>query len=279
MVLLTDVIAKLANIAKTMRYRFQNKWEEYLGQITMKPHQIRLIPFEKEMFMNNYEYRIKTLKTVSNSFIDGYYAIKSLLEALYKEYLDSTLFKERYSIEDQIKIKYIVAKEILGNLVQYNMMDHETVPLKYNILARNYMILKFNAKNTEEIQKNMNKVFLKTPLSSEKIRDTMEEIANEGLINIEQQNNTQLYNLKDTLELSQQAQKVFNENLAQLITWPTNLWRSFYNIRELNITPGSSIPQYEVLKKVLSRSATQGFSSANFVITSLIKFFEVLHNQ
>ena len=274
--ILTNVIEKLSNIAKTQRYRFQQKWEEILGHIEVKPHLIRQILFEKEKFIKDNEYKLKTLKTVSNAFIDGYYAIKSLLEALYLEYFNSAIFKKMYPQQDQLKIKYIVAKEVLGNLIQYNKMDYETIPLKYNIIARNYTLLKFNIKTDEAILKNMNKIFRKTPLSLEKIHSIIEEIQRDGLISITEENNQYSYKLESTLELSPEGNILYDENLAQLITWATNLWRSFYNIRELNITPSQPIPHHEFLSKILSHSSTQGFSSANYVFTNLIKYFEMV---
>jgi hypothetical protein len=276
MALLAQVVGKLSNIAKTQRYRFQQKWEEYLAPLDEKPHLIRAIPFEEQKFLEDNAYRLKTLNTVSDSFVDGFYAIKSLLNALYYHFFTSSTFKEQYIEEDQLKIKYLIAKEILGNLVQYNKMDHESIPLKYNLLARMYTILKFNPKSDEAILKNMNKIFKKTPLSLEDIRTTMEKIHEDGLISINQEDQSILYKLKHDLELSEEGKKQYNETLEQLITWPTNLWRSFYNIRELNVTPPPSMKHHEFLNKILSRSATQGFSSANYVIKNLIKYFREL---
>ncbi len=274
--LLINLIGRLSHIAKTQRYRFRQKWEENFSQIDSKPHLIREIPFEKEKFMKDNEYRLKILKTVFNAFIDGFYAVKSLLETFYDEYFNSKIFKKSYSQEDQLRIKYIVAKEILGNLIQYNRMDHETIPLKYNIIARNYTLLKFNVKTDEDILKNMNKIFKKTPLSLEKIHSIMEEIQKDGLISIIKENETFSYKLESTLELSPEGEKLFNETLAELITWPISLWQSFYNIRELNITPSQIIPHHEFLSKILSHSSTQGFTSANYVFTNLIKYFEMV---
>jgi hypothetical protein len=158
-------------------------------------------------------------------------------------------------------------------------MDHETVPLKYNIIARTYILLKFNAKTDDAILKNMNKIFKKTPLSLEKIHSVMEEIQRDGIISIVKENEKYSYKLESNLELSQEGQKLFDETLAQLISWPTNLWRSFYNIRELNITPSQPIPHHEFLSKILSHSSTQGFAPANYVFSNLIKYFEMVAQE
>lgn len=274
-----ETIEKLSNIGQTQRYRFQEKWNEYLGNLNSNPKLIREIPFDKDRFRNDIQYRIDTLKTVSNAFVDGYYSIKSLLKALYHNYFQSEEFNKRYPNKDAIKIKYIAAKEILGNLVQYNKMDHETVPLKYNIMARNYTILKLKPKTDSALRKNINKIFTKEPISLSQVHDTMEKIAKDGLISIKKQDDGYIYELKEELTLSPEGEKIYNQNLAPLITWPTQLWRSFYNIRELNMTPGEDVRYKNFLTKVLSRSATQGFSPASFVMKNLKKYYKTIRDS
>ncbi|MFO7795066.1 MAG: hypothetical protein ACQERB_15005 [Promethearchaeati archaeon] len=274
---LYDVIRKLVGIAKTQNFRFQQKWNEYLSQIDVKPHLIRQIPLDKDKFLSDIDYRIKTLEIMSNAVADGYHAIKNLLKALYGEYFSSKIFKTKYSKEDQTKIKYLVAKEILGNLIQYNKIDHETVPLKYNILARNYTMIKLKSQKDEEILKNMNKIF-NDELDMETIQSKMKEIEKDGIISIEKKDDENYYTIEDGLELSEEGQKKYNESLSLLINWPTNFWRSFYNIRELNITPSSQIKNHELLEEILSRCATQGFGPVDYVFKNLIKYFEEIKN-
>lgn len=276
---LIETIKKLSNIGETQRYRFQEKWNEYLDQLDSEPHLIRKIPFDEERFRNDLEYRINTLKTISDAFVDGYYSIKSLLKALYHNYFESEEFKTRYSQKDAIKIQYIVAKEILGNLVQYNKLDHKTVPLKYNIMARNYTILKMKPKTDTALLKNINKIFTKEPLLLSKIHQAMEEVEKDGLILIKKQDDGYIYELKEELTLSSEGENIYNQNLAPLISWPTQLWRSFYNIRELNVTPTENVRYHNFLQKVLSRSATQGFSPANFVMKNLKKYYTTIRDS
>jgi len=273
-----ETIEKLSNIGQTQRYRFQEKWNECLGNLDLKPKLIREIPFDKERFRNDIQYRIDALKTVSNAFVDGYYSIKSLLEALYHNYFQSGEFNKRYPKKDALKIKYMAAKEILGNLVQYNKMDHETVPLKYNIMARYYTILKLKPKNDKALLKNINKIFSEEPIPLSKVHETMEKIAKDGLISIKRKDDGYIYELKEELTLSPEGEKIYNQNLAPLITWPTQLWRSFYNIRELNMTPGEGVRYKNFLTKVLSRSATQGFIPANFVMKNLQKYYKEIRD-
>ncbi len=275
---LLDIVKKLSSIAKAQTFRFQQKWNDFLNEVEIKPHLVREISIEEEKFLNNIDYRINSLKNVSQTVIDGFYCIKTLIEALYKYYFNSNTFKQKYSEKDQLNIKYIVAKEILGNLIQYNKLDHEIVPLKYNIIARNYTLLKLKGQYDKDILDNMNKIF-DNQLELKKIQNIMEEIRGDGLISIEQKNGNYFYKLKNELKLSEDGEKNYNQYISQIIIWPTNFWRSFYNIRELNITPGPDVEYHDLLQKILSRSATQGFGPTDFVFKNLIKYYEKIKQE
>ncbi|TFF95923.1 MAG: hypothetical protein EU547_06965 [Promethearchaeota archaeon] len=137
-------------------------------------------------------------------------------------------------------------------------------------------MLKLKPKDDQALLKNMNKIFTKKPLTLAKIQLTMENIKKDGLITIESNETRYIYKLKEELNLSSEGEKLYNQNLGSLITWPTQLWRSFYNIREMNITPSEDVRYHNFLQKVLSRSATQGFSPANFVMKNLKKYYKTI---
>jgi len=143
LVKLYDVIYKLSIIAKTQSFRFKKEWDLIFAQFNPDPHLIRPIIIEKDNFLKDNNYRIHVLNTLKVAFEDCFHTIKTLLETLYHHFFnDSNVFKENFSEQDQLVLKYFVAFTLLGNLVQYNMLDNETVPLKYNILARNYLMIK-----------------------------------------------------------------------------------------------------------------------------------------
>ncbi|TXT53492.1 MAG: hypothetical protein BAJALOKI2v1_940001 [Promethearchaeota archaeon] len=274
---LYEVIKKLSGIAKTQSFRFEQKWEENLSKLQKDPHVIRPIPIEKDKFLQDIDYRIQVLKAVEEATVDGFYAIKSLLEALYHNYFKSEEFKKEYLNRDAIVLKYLVAKEILGNLIQYNKMDHETVPLKYNIMARNYTMIKLSGIDEVEILQNLKK--LKISLSEEKLIKIMKSIEEDGIISITEENQHYHFEIKNPLELSPEALKKYNATLYPLVAWPTQFWRSFYNIRELNFTPPNDIKYRDFLSSILSRSATQGFGPTNYVFKNLRKYFEKRKRQ
>jgi len=275
---LLDVVYKLSNIVKTQSPRFQKKWDEYFEPLNKKPHIIRQIPLDKNNFLNDIGYRIKVLKNVEQATVDGFYLVKTLLQTLYDTYFDSELFKKDFSKDDQLILKYLVAKEILGNLIQYNKLDHESVPLKYNIIARNYTLIKLKGQSDAEILDNLNKLNIRD-LNLADVNNIMKEIESEGIIKIEKQGQNFLYTLIKELELSSEGKKYYSQILQPIVDFPTLFFRSFFNIRELNVTLDENITYYDFLKKILLKTATQGFTPTNYVFKNLVKYYEKIQEE
>ncbi|MFW9823043.1 MAG: hypothetical protein ACFFE4_08920 [Candidatus Thorarchaeota archaeon] len=270
---LLDVIHKLSNIVKTQSYRFKSKWDEYLKPLNDKPYIVRQIPLDKEKFLSDINYRIDVLKNVENAVVDGFHSIKSLLETLYGIYFESNLFKSEFSEEDQLILKYLVAKQILGNLIQYNKMDHESVPIKYNIMARNYTLIKLKGQKDTEVLDNLKKLNIKD-LKLVDLNKIMNEVKSDGIISIKKQGNNDFYELNKEIELSSEGKKRYIQVLQPLVDYPTGFWRSFYNIRELNVIIDESSSHQETLNKILVKSATQGFGPTHYVFNNLVKYYE-----
>ena len=270
---LLDVVHKLSNIAKTQSYRFKKKWDEYLKPLNKKPHIIRQIPRDKTKFLADIDYRIKVLKNVENAIVDGFHSIKSLLQTLYGVYFDSELFKKDFSEDDQLVLKYFTAKQILGNLIQYNKMDHESVPMKYNIIARNYTLIKLKGQTDTEVLDNLKKLNI-TDIKQADLIKIMQEVKSEGIITIKKKGKDNFYELKKELIISQEGKKQYNQVLQPLVDYPTGFWRSFYNIRELNVTPDENCTHQDFLMKVLTKSATQGYGPTHYVFKNLVKYYE-----
>ncbi len=269
---LYDVVYKLSTLVKTQSYRFKKIWDDYLKPLNDKPHIVRSIPLEKDKFFNDLEYRINVLKTVEQSMVDGFYSIKSFLQTVYNSYIkDSNQFKKDFSSSDQLILKYFVAKEVLGNLLQYNQMDHETVPLKYNIIARTYLPLKNQGMTDVEILESLNKV--KIVLELDKLRELMEEIERDGFVTVKKESDHIFYKGKE-LDFSAEGKKKYSQTLRPLVDWVTEFWRSFYNVRELNVTISNECKYRDEIHKILSKSATQGFTAADFVMKNLAKYYE-----
>ncbi len=275
---LFEVVYKLSKIVKTQSPRFKKKWDEYLKPFDEKPHIVRQIPLDKTKFLKDIDYRIDVLKIVEEATVDGFYSTKTLLHTLYSSYFDSELFKKDFSEEDQLILKYFIAKEILGNLIQYNKLDHESVPLKYNIIGRNYTLIKLQGLSDLEILYSLKKLNMKG-IELADVNNLMKEIEEEGIVIVEKKGKTNYYYLNKEIALTKDGKLVYTQVLQSLVDWPTLFFRSFFNIRELNVTLDQNIKYHDFLQKILLKTATQGFVPTNYVFKNLVKYYEKIKEE
>jgi len=275
---LFGVVYKLYTIAKTQSDRLKKEWDENFSTLAEQPHLVRSVRAEKEKFLTDIDYRIEVLNTITLSFEDGFHSIKSILTALYGSYLkDSDVFTQNFSKEDQNNLKYLVAKEILGNLFQYNQLDHETVPLKYNILARNYLLIKFKEQSATSINNNVKKI--KIELKLNELRKKLNEIIADGFLKKTKVGKNMYYSLHHEIELSEKGKIAYNQLLRTLVDWSTLFYRSYYNVREINVTVNGDGKYPEFLNKVLLKAATQGYVACHYVFKNLVKYYQKLKEE
>lgn len=229
------MVKKVNNDTKDVEDEFLNiLYGVILEQFNQKSHLFPQINIDKEKFLNDTDYRIEVLKTIIFSFEDGVHFIKSLLTTLYQSYFnDSKQFKEDYSNLDQIILKYYVAKNFLGDLIQYNQLDHELIPLKYILIAINYIMMKLKGLTEKEIIENLKKINIEITLA--KLQNIMKEIIKEGIIKQKKKEGKTYYIADNELELSEAGTIKYNQTIRPLVEWFTHFWRKFYNIRELNV--------------------------------------------
>ncbi|MHA1319271.1 MAG: hypothetical protein ACTSQ1_05575 [Promethearchaeota archaeon] len=272
---LFSVVYKLYTIAKTQSDRLKKEWDENFTSLPEEPHLVRSIKAEKEKFLTDIDYRIKVLNTIKLSFEDGFHSIKSILTALYHSYFkDSEIFTQNFSKDDQKILKYLVAKEILGNLIQYNQLDHETVPLKYNMLARNYLLIKFKEQSATSINENLKKIKINLKLPA--LKKILNEIIADGFLKKKKVGKHTYYILQKELELSEKGKLTYNQIIRPIVDWPTLFYRSYYNVRELNVTVNGDCKYPEFLNKVLLKSATQGYTACHYVFKNLVTYYKKL---
>jgi hypothetical protein len=138
-------------------------------------------------------------------------------------------------------------------------------------------MIKMKGLSDLEIIENMKK--LNVDLDMPKLHKTMEEIAADGIIKITERGDNHYYELVKELYLSDKGKATYNRALRPLVEWPTEFWRSFYNIRELNVTLEENTPQRELLENILERSALQGYTAADYVFKNLISYFEKIKGE
>lgn len=267
---LYEVIYKLHIIAKTQIPRFIKELEmnfNYLPEIpSLIFHQYSV---DKDKFLNDIDYRIETLEAVLLSFEESFNIIKLLLDVLYNYFFkDFQHFKKEYNERDQIALPYMVAKEILGNLIQYVRIEHNTIPLKYYIFVRNYLLIKLKRLSVLEILENMKKVNVELDLDS--VKKNLKEIVKDGFFKKSKHGNVFYYELNSELILSKEVMLKYRQTIEPLVKWPVLFWDDYFNIRELNVRVDDNEPLNEILK----RTATQGYYSAWIVFHMLIIYFK-----
>ncbi|MFX1419547.1 MAG: hypothetical protein ACFE9N_11565, partial [Promethearchaeota archaeon] len=111
------------------------------------------------------------------------------------------------------------------------------------------------------------------------INKVMKEIESDGIIYIKKKGKYYFYELKKQLELSKDGKKYYSQVLQPLVDFPTLFFRSFFNIRELNVTLNQNVKFRDFLQTILLKSATQGFTPTNYVFRNLIKYYEKIKEE
>ena len=145
-------------------------------------------------------------------------------------------------------------------------------------MARNYTLIKLKGQTNKDILDNMKKLNIKDELLTD-VTNIMKEMEAEGIINIEKKENDYLYTLKKELIISNEGKNYYSKVLQPLVDFPTLFFRSFFNIRELNVTLNQDVPFRDLLQKILIKSATQGFSPTNYVFKNLITYYEKIKEE
>ncbi|HEY0088034.1 MAG TPA: hypothetical protein VGB37_04280, partial [Candidatus Lokiarchaeia archaeon] len=137
---------------------------------------------------------------------------------------------------------------------------------------------KLNGQKDVDILQNMVKLNINVELAQ--LNNVLDEIVSEGIVHKMNMGKNFFYTLNKELELTETGKKQYNAiGLRQIVEWPTQFWRSFYNIRELNVTIDENAKYREFLHQILAKSATQGFTAANYVFKNLIKYYEKIKEE
>jgi len=139
-------------------------------------------------------------------------------------------------------------------------------------------LIKSSGMTNSDILRNLKKLNI-SDIKLTEVNNLMKEIESDGIITIKKKGKSFRYQLKKELELSEEGKKHYSQVLQPLVDWPTGFYRSFFNIRELNVTLEQNVPYYEFLQKIPLRTATQGFSATNYVFKNLVKYYEKITEE
>jgi hypothetical protein len=133
-------------------------------------------------------------------------------------------------------------------------------------------MIKIKGIKDSEIMDNMKKI--KINLTITDIIKYLNQIEKDGFIKGQKKGKSIYYEIMKELKLSKEGEEKYNMLLRPLIDWPTGIWRSLYNIRELNVTVSNTKGEkIEALNKILETAATQGYVASHQVFDKLINYY------
>ena len=77
-------------------------------------------------------------------------------------------------------------------------------------------------------------------------------------------------------KLSEEGESFYRNNIFPVLEWCVGLWRSMYNIRELDVVIPDSYKWKSFLEKTVAKAATQGFMTCYWVIKNIRKYYEMI---
>lgn len=286
--LFISTLWKIINKDKTFIHshmsRFNKLWNEHLVDIEPSPHKIREIQVLRKDFFESDQKKIIILRKLEISLVDGYYTVKSVVDTLFGKYFqDSELFLSKFKEEDRIPAKYIAAEALIGALLQFISSEQDSVPLNYLVVAKNRSMLKLKGLTDKKILLNIKPGG--SELERDKINDIMAELVQLGYVErtAVKANGAQnlegaryFYKWKKDFKLSLEGKTFYDSFINPIIAWTVQLWRSLYNIRELDVLIPENYKFRNFLMKTVAKAATQGFKSCYSVIKNIQTYYEMV---
>jgi hypothetical protein len=111
------------------------------------------------------------------------------------------------------------------------------------------------------------------------VRSTFAELAEKDLVEVDRSDpNLEVYSNMRDFQLSSEGEESFAEKVNPILEWGIQMWQSFYNMRELDVKIPEEYQWADHLASITSRAATQGFTTAYFVIKNVANYFEAIKN-
>ncbi|MHA1822210.1 MAG: hypothetical protein ACTSU2_06985 [Promethearchaeota archaeon] len=282
---LWNIIKKEQRFIDLQVPRFKKLWNMHLVKIEPKPHIIRPLNVgDKELFISSNENKVKVLENLEACIIDGFYSVHSIFTTLFQKYFNnSALFLQTFNGDDREIVKYMAAEKLTGSLLQYLKEKKDVVPLKLIIVSLNKTLMKLKGMDDVKIQNKLKKAGFDVNL--ETIQKIMQELADEGYVSIKGINNSgasndnqgqqkYLYQWVKDFKLSKEGEKAYKDFINPLLEWAIQLWRTMYNIREMDVNVPETYPNRNTLLNIVKKAATQGFRATYFVVKNIKEYYK-----
>ncbi|GAB4328160.1 MAG: hypothetical protein Kow0069_35310 [Promethearchaeota archaeon] len=272
--ILTDVVARTSTFLKVHSPRLSTSWNEFWRSFEPAVPSVRLVPVDAARFRYDLAYRRDRLAELDAAMVDGFQAVRAVARALFFKILPSPRFSSHFSGENAPVVAY-KAGGSLATLQEFVQLDPGSVPATHVLVAKFGALLRLKGATDAQMAEGLTRSGLSCGPAD--VRAAMTPLVEAGLVEVARApDGSESYSKLDKLQLPPEERRKFDRDLRPPIEWAVQLWRSLYNLRELNtpIDPGRGWATF--LERTTSRAATQGFQAARFVVHNLVKYHDLL---
>ncbi len=275
--ILTEVVGRTASFLKTQVPRLSQLWTNFWRHFEPNPRGITQIPFDASQFEADLGYRLQTLQTLERAIVDGYHVERMIFATIFQKMLSSPDLGNFLSAASLPVFGFKIAETLVASLGQFIALDPTILPARYVIVAKNKAMIRLRGMSDTQILESV--AGSKITATLDEIRAVMSQLAQWGLIEVTREGNgVETYRNLQNFTLEGDDEQFYASEVKPVLEWAVQLWRSFYNLRELNTPIAPDRPHASFLDKTVSRAATQGFQSAHFVVANLVKYYEMLQS-
>ncbi len=274
---LLEVVKEKSSNIKAQIPRLHKLWVQFWGETQIELKTIRSVVVDDKRFISDLKYRIEVVKNLQHAMNDGFFVVKSIVESIFNNYIDSDLISEDFSNTDLVAAKLMISDILVGSLLQFIVLEKSSIPIPFIIIAKNKALMKIKALSVSRIVNDLKKNGFE--VSNEYVSSVLNDMIELGYISSQKviDSDEIVYKFVKDFSLSEAGQRTFNQKIKPLLEWTIAIWRSLFNIRSLDTPiPQNNYPHHEFLEETVKRAATQGFTSAHNVMENIANYYEII---
>jgi len=272
--ILTEVVGRSASFLRTQVPRLGALWNDFWQFFEPVAPQIRPVAFDADQFMTDLDYRIETLDALEGAVVDGYHAERALFVAIFQKMLPNPDLGKYFSVEARPLVGYKIAETLVGSLGQFIALNPALIPINFVVVAKHKSMLRLKGMSTSQLVGSLMKS--NVACSAADVEGVMAGLASLGQVTVSTRDGEAFYSGLQPFDLPAADDAFYRQNVHPVLEWAVQLWRSFYNLRDLDTPIAPERKWASFLAKTVSRAATQGFQSAHFVVKNVSNYWKML---
>ncbi len=273
---LLEVVKEKYSYIKVQMPRLHKLWIQFGGNTQIELKTIKPVVVDDIRFLSDLKYRIEVVRNLQNAMNDGFFVVKSIIESIFNNYIDSDLISEDFTNTDLVAVKLMISDMLVGSLLQFIVIDKSSIPIPYIIIAKNKALMKIKALSIERIVDDLKKNGFE--VSNEYVSSVLNDMIELGYVTDEKiiDSGEIVYKFVKDFSLTEVGQRKFDKKIKPLLEWTIALWRSLFNIRSLDTPIPKNYPNLGFLEETVKRAATQGYLSAYNVMENIANYYEII---